>query len=141
MIPLQLISIFDPNQLELLVCGLPSIDFEDLRQNTIYHGYKSNDLVIQYFWNTLSTFSKHDKSLFLQYVTGSSQVPLDGFKSLHGNGGPKLFNIHKAYKKSLLPTSHTCFNQLDLPEYDTEDELRDKLLIAIREGFEGFGFG
>ena len=39
----------------------------------------------------------------------------------------------------LLPSAHTCFNQLDLPEYVSEDELREKLLIAIKEGNEGFG--
>jgi hypothetical protein len=32
------------------------------------------------------------------------------------------------------------FNQLDLPEYETEDELRTRLLWAIRET-AGFGFG
>jgi hypothetical protein len=39
-----------------------------------------------------------------------------------------------------LPTAHTCFNQLDLPDYGSEDMLRDKLLLAIREGSVGFGF-
>jgi E3 ubiquitin-protein ligase HUWE1 len=52
----------------------------------------------------------------------------------------RQFNIHKAYGSHLLPTAHTCFNQLDLPEYGSEEETREKLLIAIREGSEGFGF-
>ena len=68
------------------------------------------------------------------------QVPLDGFQALHGARGPQQFNVHKAYGTHLLPSAHTCFNQLDLPDYATEDELREKLLIAIREGSEGFGF-
>ncbi|RYH23916.1 hypothetical protein EON65_17400 [archaeon] len=29
---------------------------------------------------------------------------------------------------------------MDLPVYSSEEELRDKLLMAIREGSEGFGF-
>ncbi len=33
------------------------------------------------------------------------------------------------------------FNQLDLPEYDSYERLRQKLLCAITEGSEGFGFG
>jgi E3 ubiquitin-protein ligase HUWE1 len=73
-------------------------------------------------------------------VTGTSKVPLDGFRALRGSDGIQHFNIHRAYDTSLLPTAHTCFNQLDLPEYATEDELRNKLLIAIREGSEGFAF-
>ena len=46
----------------------------------------------------------------------------------------------KAYGSHLLPSAHTCFNQLDLPEYTSEEMTREKMLIAIREGSEGFGF-
>jgi len=67
-------------------------------------------------------------------------VPLEGFQSLQGADGIKKFNIYKAYGSHLLPSAHTCFNQLDLPEYESEDIMREKLLIAIREGSEGFGF-
>lgn len=66
---------------------------------------------------------------------------MDGFKALHGSDGIKKFNIHKAGgDQQLLPTAHTCFNQLDLPQYQSEEILKEKLLIAIKEGSEGFGF-
>ena len=69
------------------------------------------------------------------------KVPLDGFQALQGSDGVKQFNIHRAFGGShLLPSAHTCFNQLDLPEYPSEEVTREKLLIAIREGSEGFGF-
>lgn len=70
-----------------------------------------------------------------------SQVPLDGFANLQGMRGTQRFSIHKAYgDSSKLPTAHTCFNQLDLPVYTSKEELREKLLLAIKEGSEGFGF-
>jgi len=37
-----------------------------------------------------------------------------------------------------LPTAHTCFNYLLLPEYCSEDKLRLRLLTAI-ENAQGFG--
>jgi E3 ubiquitin-protein ligase HUWE1 len=67
-------------------------------------------------------------------------VPLDGFSALVGSEGRQRFSVHKAFNPALLPTAHTCFNQLDLPEYPSEEIMREKLLIAIREGAEGFGF-
>ena len=70
----------------------------------------------------------------------SSKVPLDGFASLRGSEGVQRFNVHKAFDIRQLPTAHTCFNQLDLPEYPTEEIMRDKILLAIRECSEGFGF-
>ena len=33
------------------------------------------------------------------------------------------------------------FNQLDLPEYSSKEQLQERLLLAIHEGSEGFGFG
>jgi hypothetical protein len=39
-----------------------------------------------------------------------------------------------------LPKSHTCFNQLDLPNYPTKEILKEKLRITITWGSEGFGF-
>ena len=44
-------------------------------------------------------------------------------------------------KVAKLPAAHTCFNQLDLPEYKSEEETREKLKLALKEGSGGFGFG
>jgi len=32
-----------------------------------------------------------------------------------------------------LPSAHTCFNQLDLPEYESKEVLRERLLMACHE--------
>lgn len=69
-------------------------------------------------------------------------MPLEGFKALQGIGGPQKFQIHKAFgRPDRLPSAHTCFNQLDLPEYETKEQLRERLHVALYEGREGFGFG
>ena len=50
--------------------------------------------------------------------------------------------INKPVKLSRypLPTSATCFNQLRLPEYPTEQVLHHRIATALRHGVEGFGF-
>jgi len=74
-------------------------------------------------------------------VTGSSQVPIEGFSQLKGmHGKAQKFTIQKIDNTENLPNSHTCFNQLDLPNYENEEKMRDKLLVAIKMGSEGFGF-
>ena len=75
-------------------------------------------------------------------MTGTSKVPIEGFSNLQGMRGVQKFNIHKAFgQNGGLPQAHTCFNQLDLPEYTSEEQTREKLLMALREGSEGFAFG
>ncbi|XP_028966633.1 E3 ubiquitin-protein ligase HUWE1 [Galendromus occidentalis] len=140
-IPKQLISIFNEQELELLISGLPNIDIDDLKQNTEYHKYQSNSLQIQWFWRALRSLEQADRAKFLQFVTGTSKVPLQGFSSLEGMNGVQKFQIHRDDRSTdRLPSAHTCFNQLDLPAYETYDKLKAMLLKAIRECSEGFGF-
>lgn len=142
LVPRELISIFNDKELELLISGLPEIDLDDLKANTEYTGYTAVSNVIQWFWDVVSSFTKEDMARFLQFVTGTSKVPLEGFKALQGISGPQRFQIHKAYgTPERLPSAHTCFNQLDLPEYSSKEQLRERLLLAIHEASEGFGFG
>lgn len=140
-IPKELVSIFNEQELELLICGLPEIDVDDWRNNTVYTNYSASSPQIQWFWRSIRSFDDEERAKLLQFVTGTSKVPLDGFKELEGMNGPTKFNIHRAYgNNERLPSSHTCFNQLDLPEYDSYETLRGSLLLAITEGREGFGF-
>ncbi|XP_052178127.1 E3 ubiquitin-protein ligase UPL1 isoform X2 [Diospyros lotus] len=142
MIPRNLISIFNDKELELLISGLPEIDLDDLKDNTEYTGYTAASNVVQWFWEVVEAFNKEDMARFLQFVTGTSKIPLEGFKALQGISGPQRFQVHKAYgAPERLPSAHTCFNQLDLPEYTSKEQLQDRLLLAIHEASEGFGFG
>ncbi len=46
-IPKRLISIFNEQELELLISGLPTIDIDDLKANTEYHKYQSTSLQVR----------------------------------------------------------------------------------------------
>jgi len=139
-IPKRLISIFNEQELELLISGLPTIDIDDLKANTDYHKYQTTSLQIQWFWRALRSFDQADRARFLQFVTGTSKVPLQGFSFLEGMNGTQKFQIHRDDRSTdRLPSAHTCFNQLDLPAYETYDKLRHMLLLAIHECSEGFG--
>merc|ERR1711941_92085 len=116
-IPKEMLAIFNESELELLISGLPEISIDELRRHTEYTNYAPDNVVIQRFWAILHAMDAQEKAMFLQFVTGSSKVPLEGFKALQGMGRPQKFNIHRVPDTDRLPTAHTCFNQLDLPEY------------------------
>ncbi len=45
-IPKRLISIFNEQELELLISGLPNIDIDDLKANSEYHKYQPTSLQV-----------------------------------------------------------------------------------------------
>jgi E3 ubiquitin-protein ligase HUWE1 len=141
LVPKELIAPFTPRELELLISGLPDIDVHDLKKNTEYVGWRATDKEIGWFWNIMFSLSRNEKAAFLQFVTGSSKVPLAGFAELQGMRGIQKFSIHKAGgPKGALMSAHTCFNSLDLPVYENEEEMQAKLLLAINEGGGAFLF-
>ncbi|SCV01331.1 LAMI_0G10814g1_1 [Lachancea mirantina] len=139
-IPKELIAIFDEQELELLISGLPDIDVDDWKNNTVYVNYTATCKQISHFWRAVRSFDTEERAKLLQFVTGTSKVPLNGFRELSGVNGISKFSIHRDYGSTeRLPSSHTCFNQLDLPAYSSYETLRGSLLLAINEGHEGFG--
>ncbi|XP_055755590.1 E3 ubiquitin-protein ligase NEDD4-like isoform X5 [Salvelinus fontinalis] len=140
LIPQDLIKIFDENELELLMCGLGDVDVNDWRENTKYkNSYCPNQPVILWFWKTVLLMDAEKRIRLLQFVTGTSRVPMNGFAELYGSNGPQLFTIEQWGTRDKLPRAHTCFNRLDLPPYESFEELREKLHIAIEnaQGFDG----
>ncbi|GAA5975362.1 hypothetical protein JCM5350_006450 [Sporobolomyces pararoseus] len=140
-VPKDLMQIFTERELELLISGLPEVDPDEWRANTDLVGYSSTEPIVSWFWRAVRSFTHEERAKLLQFVTGTSRVPLEGFAALQGMSGNQKFNIHKSSNTNGLPTAHTCFNQLDLPSgYTSYEEFRKMLLLAITEGNTGFAF-
>jgi len=131
-------KVFDclsPMELEAIVCGEKDLDFTHLRKSAkvmetevpFGTGY------IEEFWSIMESFDAEKKRQFLNFVTGSDLAPVGGLEQLnlkiHRNGGEPT---------DKLPTAHTCFNLLMLPEYYDREKLARKLVSAI-ENSDGFG--
>ncbi|XP_069683544.1 E3 ubiquitin-protein ligase HECW2-like isoform X2 [Periplaneta americana] len=130
----RLVSVFDARELELVIAGTAEIDLSDWRKNTEYRsGYHDNHPVMQWFWTAIERFSNEQRLRLLQFVTGTSSIPYEGFAALRGSTGPRKFCVEKWGKPNSLPRAHTCFNRLDLPPYPTPEILYEKLLLAVEE--------
>ena len=144
-IPEPPLTIFDANELELTLCGLPTIDMEDWQANTKYSGIFEmtgrRHEAVQWFWEVvLEEFDREQRARLLQFVTGTSGVPSRGFSVLQGiDGSIKKFTIHGVDRNAYFyPRAHTCFNRIDLPNYSSRKELHEKLKAAIT--LSGVGF-
>ncbi|XP_043268257.1 E3 ubiquitin-protein ligase HECW2 [Venturia canescens] len=130
----RLVSVFDARELELVIAGAAEIDLNDWRAHTEYRsGYHDGHPVVEWFWSSISRFTNEQRLRLLQFVTGTSSIPYEGFAALRGSTGPRKFCIEKWGRPNSLPRAHTCFNRLDLPPYPTPEILYEKLLLAVEE--------
>lgn len=144
-VPEALLSIFDFQQLELLLCGMPNIDIADWMRHTEYGGEFSRQgashRVVQWFWEVVrDDFDQEQRARLLQFTTGTSGVPAQGFGFLQGNDGNiRKFTINSiALEQSVFPRAHTCFNRIDLPLFKTKKDLKERLSLAIQMESTGF---
>eukprot|EP00192_Tetraselmis_astigmatica_P000681 CAMPEP_0117695176 /NCGR_PEP_ID=MMETSP0804-20121206/27995_1 /TAXON_ID=1074897 /ORGANISM="Tetraselmis astigmatica, Strain CCMP880" /LENGTH=1085 /DNA_ID=CAMNT_0005509221 /DNA_START=121 /DNA_END=3379 /DNA_ORIENTATION=- len=127
------LRLFRHEELELLVCGLPHLDFEALESVTRYDGgYTKDSAAVRMFWKILHSLTIEQKKRFLLFTTGCDRAPVGGLAHL------PLVIQRSGPDTDRLPTSHTCFHILLLPEYSTEEKMRERLLTAT-ENAEGFG--
>lgn len=125
--------LYRPEELELLICGSRKLDFEALEKTTAYDGgYNKDSQMIKDFWEIIHSFNEEQKRLFLQFTTGTDRAPVGGLAKL------KMIIVKNGSDTDRLPTSHTCFNALLLPEYSSKEKLKERLLKAITYA-KGFG--
>ncbi|XP_047530174.1 apoptosis-resistant E3 ubiquitin protein ligase 1 isoform X1 [Vanessa atalanta] len=135
LVPDNLLAIFDENELELLACGTDEVCVSDWRAHALLAGAGRDwQRRLAWLWAAVGSFSAEERARLLQFTTGCAQLPPGGFQELN----PR-FQITAAPTFGALPTAHTCFNQLCLPDYDSYEQLVRALLWAINEGGEGFG--
>lgn len=143
MIPLIMLQVFDYQELDLLICGVPSISVDDWQEFTEYLGefrqQGPKHKVIKWFWECVTEFDNEERTRLLQFVTGCSRLPALGFRALQASDGYyRLFNIQSIDKKdSIMPRAHTCFSKLDLPMYDSKTEMQIYLSLVINLEISG----
>ena len=73
---------------QYLLGGLSQIDVEDWKRNTEYSGYMAGDQVVLWFWKAVENYDEEMRARLLQFVTGTSKVPMNGFAELQGERDP-----------------------------------------------------
>ncbi len=97
--------------------------------------------MIKWFWEVVTEdFNDELRARLLQFTTGTSGVPAQGFSHLQGSDGNiKKFCITSLQlSQSIFPRAHTCFNRIDLPMYKKKEDLKKYLTLAVQMEATGF---
>jgi len=140
-----------------------SLDISQIEAVSKYNGgYHETSEQIIWFWKCFKNFNLKNQKLLLRFITGLNKIPMDGFNPTFtitkliydednnntindnysgaaaaedtGNGGGE----RRTNRQTCLPRSHTCFNQLVLPPYDSYEELCEKIKFAIQNSSNEF---
>jgi hypothetical protein len=116
-------------ELEVRVTGRPTIDIQFLRSIAKYDDpYDHDHPVIQRLWRVLEhDFTERERQEFLVFVWGKARLPTTR-SDTH-----TVFQVSPLHgsDEHALPVAHTCFFQLDLPEYPSQEVMAKKLRIAL----------
>eukprot|EP01133_Synstelium_polycarpum_P005956 gene5956-6899_t len=150
-VPLHMLNIYTWQELEMVVCGMPGLDIKLLRRHTRYCGLSPNEPRVVWFWRTLESFSSEEQTLFLRFVWGRSRLPPSNEFNVQfqlqvfirndssfyddeydgiGNGNGSSMSIDEN-QDEYLPEAQTCFFTLSIPNYSSQEIMREKLLYAI----------
>eukprot|EP00761_Pharyngomonas_kirbyi_P012192 gb/GECH01012219.1/.p1 GENE.gb/GECH01012219.1/~~gb/GECH01012219.1/.p1 ORF type:complete len:1516 (+),score=395.49 gb/GECH01012219.1/:1-4548(+) len=139
--PVESLQVFSVNELEELLFG----SFEEWNISTLMegtscdHGYSHNSQAINMLFEVLLEMTKSERRMFLRFVTGSPKLPVGGLRSLNPSLTIVPSNPEEGQTQNdKLPSVMTCANYLKLPDYSSKEILRERLLVAIREGQQSF---
>eukprot|EP00760_Papus_ankaliazontas_P034769 PhM_4_TR7470/c0_g1_i1/m.64324/K10590/TRIP12; E3 ubiquitin-protein ligase TRIP12 len=139
LVPLESLRMFYPEELEEVLCGnmdVPTLEALEASV-TCDHGYTKASRAIRFLFNILSGYSPADWATFVKFITGAARLPAGGLRSLR----PPLTVVRKtqdADEDDVLPSVMTCQNYLKLPDYSSEEKMRDKIRTAMQEGGDTF---
>lgn len=131
------LGILDAEDLHKMTEGERHIKIEELKRVARYEeGFHEDHQTIRNFWSVVETYDQDKLRKLLEFVTATDRMPVAGMQDLLfvilRNGVPE------DDKPWPLPSSHTCFSRLSLPDYEDREMLEKMLGIALNNS-EGFG--
>lgn len=139
--PTSAMSTFTPEEMALLFGNQE----EDWSETTLLssikpdHGYNGDSATFRDVIALMSQFDTTERRDFLQWLTGSPKLPIGGFMGLH----PQLTIVKRPPDSNVsadhtLPSVMTCVNFCKMPPFSSRDIMKERLLLAMREGQASF---
>ncbi|XP_066257361.1 E3 ubiquitin-protein ligase Ufd4 isoform X1 [Euwallacea similis] len=130
---IEKLAAFSPDEMAVMLCGNQNPEWtkEDLLNYTEPKlGYTKDSPGFQRFVNVLVDMTPEERKAFLQFTTGCSSLPPGGLANLY----PRLTIVRKVDAgEGSYPSVNTCVHYLKLPDYPTEEILKERLLAATKE--------
>lgn len=124
-------NILNPNELKLLICGEPNCSVEQMKNlcvvNVINENPQNAKKMIKMFWNVIDSLSLKQRIMFIKFSSGNMGLPAPG---LRWESDIEVNILPKENTQSLAK-SQTCFSRINIPFFESEEQLAKVLKISI----------
>lgn len=124
------LKLLSPSDLLLLLCGQLHVSAQVIVDALEFQGFSRNSNTPRYLKEVLLDMSQNNLRRFLQLCTATAAVPM--------SGAMKKIKVLRCADEGRLPVGHGCTNQLDLPDYNDKQIIKEKLEIALAHASDGF---
>jgi len=132
--PLKALKNMDSKDLQALIMGpTEALDVDALKKNAKFQPERTDLPQFDWFFEAVKNLSAEEAVRLVQFFSGSSKVPDDGFRP------PFTLVVNNSWDTEQLPIAHTCANMICIPSYPSLLILAEKLSQALANS-TGFGF-
>lgn len=124
----------------IMMCGDTVINAHQIISALKFSNFPRRSKIPQWLTETLLTLSEDYLRKFLVFVTGSPSLTSSFLSSSSSSSSSSSaaasasvkINVRHQPRSAALPTAHTCFYYLDIPDYDDRTVFHNKLIFAIQ---------
>jgi hypothetical protein len=125
-VDIQVLSFLNWEDVELRACGPKDIDLEVLKKITSSN-VGDDHKIVKWFWEIMEEFSQEHRRLYLKFAWGRQKIPSDVSNLRYKH----TIEVYSHMNPDSLPQGHTCFFQIDFPEYNDKETMKKKIITAI----------
>ncbi|KAG5491305.1 hypothetical protein JIQ42_01203 [Leishmania sp. Namibia] len=124
------LKLLSPSDLLLLLCGQLHVSAQVIVDALEFQGFPRSSTTPKFLKEVILDMSQNNLRRFLQLCTATAAVP--------ANGAMKKIKVLRCADETRLPVGHGCTNQLDLPDYNDKQIIKEKLEVALAHASDGF---
>uniref|UniRef100_A0A7S4GHR1 Protein kinase domain-containing protein n=1 Tax=Eutreptiella gymnastica TaxID=73025 RepID=A0A7S4GHR1_9EUGL len=126
------LKLLSPVELMILMCGSQHIKPELLSKQLAFRGWPVASKTPQMLIDLIHNMSQNHLRRFLRLTTAACVLPYNGLR--------RKISVVCLPSSEALPVGHTCSIQLDLPDYNNSDKLKQKMDLALAHVDDPFGY-
>jgi hypothetical protein len=126
-IELSILAFLTWEEVEIRACGRKDIEIADLKAISEYNYVSEDHKMIKMFWEMFERLTQEQRGLYLKFAWGRSKLPADTSQLRYKH----QVCYYEDRLEDSFPEAHTCFFQVDIPNYSSVEKMTERFISAV----------